>query len=223
MNNTDPIAPTFEYCAVSYLEQWVRHESRHHKALQSPDATSVRAALAYFKVSRGFAGIAEASTGAKVAKLLVQYDKYVTKNTAADRVTSLAEVLGQDLDADILLSASSKLLWLRRRLPYVIYDSRAVRALNLMNLPPTPSDYSGYSNSWRKAFAVRRKDLEIAAGRVTAFRKFTAAAHLGKSEVAAIVSEDWFVERVFDKYLWIVGAPPAKAPARHQTTKSIGK
>ncbi len=52
--------PTFEYCALSFWDQWHRYEARLYAAMSaSPTEQDIRAALSYFQVARNFAGIAE--------------------------------------------------------------------------------------------------------------------------------------------------------------------
>ena len=99
--------PTFKYCAVRYLDVWLRKESTLVEGLKSPTPDSIRAGLAHFKVSRGFAGIDDPKVGCKVAQLLLRHDRYVTPKTAPSRVIDFARELESDLGYDNLLSAAS--------------------------------------------------------------------------------------------------------------------
>ncbi|MFC4311410.1 hypothetical protein ACFPN2_20085 [Steroidobacter flavus] len=174
--------------------------------MQTPDADSVRSALAYFKVSRGFAGIAKPDIGKKIASLLVDHSKRVTPKTAPTRVSELASAFERELDSNNLLSAASKLLWLRSRTPFVIYDSRAVRALSLEQRFDK-RNYASYSQAWKLAYRSRQADIHHALKNLPKFAHFTAAADRGETYIAEIASHEWFAERVFDQYLWLVGDP----------------
>lgn len=198
--------PSLSYCAARSLDNWVRSEAAHHAAMQSPTASSVRSALAYFKVSRGFAGIAKPNIGQKVASLLVEHGKYITRKTAPTRVAELASAFEKELDSNNLLSAASKLLWLRSLDPFVIYDSRAVRALALEQRFDK-RNYASYAQAWRLAYRSRQADIHRALKKLPKFADFTAAANRGESYIAKVVSCEWFEDRVFDQYLWLVGSP----------------
>jgi hypothetical protein len=200
------LKPTFAYCAARYLDLWARKESDLCARLRSPTAKSIRDALAHFNVSRGFPGIARPNIGAKVAELLVQHDRHVSPKTAPLLVQEFASAL-EKLGYDNLLSAASKLLWLRSRSPFLIVDSRAVRALKTRGPSFEKKDYASYAKSWRVAYSKHEFEISKALTGLPRFVQFTAAAHLGRAAVAGLVREPWFAERTFDQYLWLVGAP----------------
>lgn len=209
------MTPTFEYCAARFLDHWVSSEAKHHKALQAPSAASVRAALAYFKVSRGFAGIEKPSVGTMIAKLVVAHARRVTPDSAPRRVTKLAEAFCTELGFNNLLSASSKLLWLHKRSPFVIFDSRATRALRQMGWQIDPYSYVAYVRAWRSAYSDHLPNIQRAVCKLPDFVEFTAAASLNRTYVNAVVSESWFAERTFDQYLWIIGRPRKTLAREH--------
>lgn len=199
--------PTFTYCAARYLDVWLRKESDLVQGLRSPTHKSIRASLAHFNVSRGFSGIANSQTSGKVAALLLEHDRYVTPKTAPTRVVNFASALESDLGYDNLLSAASKLLWLRSRSPFVIFDNRAANALELEGKTFQRRDYSSYYHAWRDAYSNHQDAISQALSQLSRFVDFTAAAHFGEGHLAQLVSQNWFSERTFDQYLWLVGAP----------------
>lgn len=148
--------PTFHHCAARYLDVWLRTESRLFDSLRSPSRESLRSALTHFRVSRGFGGIAEEGTADTVISLLVRRDRYVTPKTAPKRVIDLATDLENHLGYDNLLSASSKLLWLRCRSPFVIMDKRAADALEIEGESFPRRDYASYFEAWRNRFTHHR-------------------------------------------------------------------
>ena len=211
MATTTIIFPSFEYCAAKYLDLWIRKEELMHTRLQSvqPSAGSVRAALALFKVSRGFSEIEKSKQQKTVAKLLREYGGAVSRKTVVARVTELANAFQKPFGMTNI-SAASKLLWLRLRDPVVLFDSRAVKALRHFGHDLNSQDYSSYYTAWQTQFSCDRKAVRSAALKLPGHYRFTAAAHLGRGYVEQICAQDWFVERVYDQYLWQVGAPRKK-------------
>lgn len=201
------MVPTLEYCAARFLDHWARSEKEHFRAMQNPGPESIRSALAYFRVSRGFSGIKSSETGRKVADCLKTHSQYVTSKTATKRVEDLASAFQGELGFDNLLSAASKLLWLRRRSPFIIYDSRAIRGLKSLGFPTKNGDYTEYYSTWQCAFEAHHREIDRAARTLPKFASFTAAAAMKKFELSKLTQADWFLERTFDQFLWIIGEP----------------
>lgn len=199
--------PTFAYCAARYLDVWVRKESSLAQGMRAPTPASIRASLAHFNVSRGFAEIDNDQLCNKVATRLIEHDKYVTPKTAATRVIDFAATLTADFGYDNLLSAASKLLWLRSRSPFIIFDNRAADALELEGNEFKRRDYASYCQAWKTAYSENQNAISEALKKLPRFIEFTAAAHLGSPSLVELVSQDWFAERTFDQYLWLIGAP----------------
>jgi hypothetical protein len=107
--------------------------------------------------------------------------------------------------AQFNLAAASKLLWLKHRRPYIIYDSRAVKALRDLGCRFENANYSEYYNCWRNQYSQREKTIKQAASRLHEVRAFLPPWHGTKAELKALASRPWFLERVFDIYLWEVG------------------
>lgn len=197
--------PTYEYCSARFLDLWVRKEQDVYKAMQKPDSESIRKALTHFRVARSFAGIARPEVGNGVALLLTEYSKDITPETAPGRVSDLAKSskFGNEFQQNI--SAASKLLWMCHRAPFVIYDSRALRALQRENFTLKSGNYHAYYHAWRSAYESQVKRVRAAVDRLPVFVQFTVFGEHGKEELRAMVQQDWFAERVFDQYLWLKG------------------
>jgi len=85
----------------------------------------------------------------------------------------------------------------------LIYDSRAVTALNRLGNKLKNADYTSYCAAWLREYEKQRDEILLAArGLVDLPRKYTAAFALTNDELIEIVHSKWFVERVFDIYLW---------------------
>jgi hypothetical protein len=88
----------------------------------------------------------------------------------------------------------------------VIYDARAVTALCRLKNKFNKSDYSLYCTVWKKEYEKRFDEISLAAHALVDLpKKYTAAYYLTADQLTEIVDSDWFIERVFDIYLWELG------------------
>ena len=197
--------PTYEHCSARFLDLWVRKEQDVYKAMQKPDSKSIRKALTHFRVARSFAGIAKSEVGNGIVLLLAEYSKDITPETAPNRVSDLAKSskFGNKFQQNI--SAASKLLWMCHRAPFVIYDSRALRALQRENSTLKSGNYHAYYHAWRSAYESRAERIRKAVDRLPAFVQFTVFGEHRKGELIELVQQGWFAERVFDQHLWLKG------------------
>jgi hypothetical protein len=156
----------------------------------------------HFRVARTFKGLSDA-TAEQISEYLIETSN--GEGTCSDKVTSLAQCFKERF-GQFNLSAASKLLWLRNRSPYVIYDARAVTALCRLKNKFNKSDYSLYCTVWKKEYEKRFDEISLAAhGLVDLPKKYTAAYYLTADQLTEIVDSGWFIERVFDIYLWELG------------------
>jgi len=98
-------------------------------------------------------------------------------------------------------SASSKLFWLKHKDSYVIYDRRAVTALRHLGCNFPNANYGEYWKCWQEQYSQHRTAIETAASRLPDVRAFLPW-HRTEEELMALASQQWFLERVFDIYLW---------------------
>jgi hypothetical protein len=85
------------------------------------------------------------------------------------------------------ISAASKFLWFLFGQRIVIYDSRAVKSLSKIGFQNLKGNYAEFYSAWQNEFANKRDEIF----------------NICKSE--KFPTEEWFLERVFDFYLWING------------------
>ena len=194
--------PPYEFCAHKFLDLW-RDEEPLHKDMQgAPSAKQIRAGLKHFKVARTFKGLSDDVAEQISADLVEVSDR--REGNYIEKVTSLARRFKKDFD-QFNLSAASKLLWLRNRRPYLIYDARAVRALRRLGNKST-DNYTSYCEAWQEEYEKRSEEVSLAAnGLVSLPRKYTAAFLLEDRQITDLVQAKWFRERVFDIYLWEIG------------------
>lgn len=196
--------PPLEYCALRFLHQWQRRERVLHQQMSdNPSLLQIRSALQYFQVARNFKGLGtdEAAPQA-VANAFRQVDGD-PRLSPERKVFELASRFEERFD-HFNLAAASKLFWLKHRRPYIIYDSRAVKALRDLGCKFENANYTEYCECWRKQYRRRRKQIKQAASRLHVVRKFLPQAAT-KSQLSDFASHPWFLERVFDIYLWEMG------------------
>ena len=104
------------------------------------------------------------------------------------------------------LSAATKLLWFRHRRPFVILDTQAISGLRKLGHKFNPRSYEDYEAEWRKAFNQRKDEICAAVGHLSILQPFLSHWHKSPESIEALAKELWFQERVFDLYLWELGA-----------------
>jgi hypothetical protein len=193
----------FEYCALRFLLQWEQREKAlHDEFAGNPTLTQIRSALRYFQVARTFAGLASDEAAQDVADALRQVDDDSHLSPEV-KVTTLASRFREKFN-QFNLSASSKLFWLKHREPYVIYDSRSVAALRDFGGSFDNANYGEYCKCWREQYIRRQLAIKQAASRLREIRSFLPYDRT-EAELTTLASQPWFVERVFDIYLWEMG------------------
>lgn len=193
----------YEFCALRFLLQWDRAEEKLRDEFRDgPTVTALRRALKHFQVARNCKGLKSDD----VAKsIIVALNKTAANSgTPEQKVVALARNFRSKFGR-FNLSAASKLLWLKGDNGVILYDSRAVAALYDMECSFEKRDYIAYCESWRKVFSIRRKKVRIAANRLPEARGFLPLKYQ-ESRLDALITKRWFVDRIFDIYLWEAGA-----------------
>lgn len=196
---------SFEYCALRYLLLWEQNERQLHAEMKTtPSSQVLRKSLQYFKISRNFKGIGKEEQ--KVASILMALSYVVSNATLLpiERVITLAGQFETDFGTNNI-SAASKLLWLIFRDPYIIYDDRAMRALRRLGYKLKSRDYVNFCEAWQAEYKKHEAEIKRAAELLTTVHPFFTAWHKSKESIAALARESWFLERLFDIYLWELG------------------
>lgn len=200
----DALELPFEYCALRFLMQWEQRErTLHGQIANNPSLDQIRSALRYFQVARTFRGLKSDQAAQAVADALCQVDEQ-SALSPEQKVTTLASRFKATF-SQFNLSASSKLFWLRHKRPYIIYDSRAVAALRDLGCTFENANYVEYCNCWRNQYNQRKDAIKKAACRLHEVRSFLPLWHQTEAELKALALQPWFLERVFDIYLWEMG------------------
>jgi hypothetical protein len=194
-----------EYCALHYLIQWERAEKAHHLKLRdTPTLLQLRKALRYFQVARNFSGLGEDKRAAKILRAYLEVRSEVSL-TAEEMVTALADRFERD-KFQYNLSAASKLLWLWARKPFILYDSRGVRALSRrFGHAVGAADYPKYCDAWKAEYQNHREGIDRAVHRLSEVRDFIPTWSMSNVALRRLSNAPWFKERVFDIFLWMAG------------------
>jgi hypothetical protein len=196
--------PPFEYCALQFLIQWEKKEKGLYGQIScAPTVASIRSALSYFRVARTFKGLTSDDTAQTVLQALCAIDSQ--KNLHAVQKVKALVTRFEALFGKRNLSASSKLLWLRNREPYIIYDSRAVTALRKVCGRLDTNNYEQYCELWRGQYEKRTAEIQRACSRLHKARIFLPRWYASDNDLNLLASHPWFQERVFDTFLWEVG------------------
>ena len=195
----------FEFCATRFLRQWESRERELHSSISTnPTAAGVIKALRYFQVARNFKGLKhDSSISEKILNALILIKDDMTLTTPIDKVNKLAAVFLEDFK-QFNISSASKLFWLSYRYPYVIYDSRAVKALKRAGCRNI-KDYSSYVSAWRGEFLKMEVNIGSAIQHLPFGRRFMPYTPLSDDDLVSYSKELWFKERVFDIFLWEIG------------------
>jgi hypothetical protein len=219
---------SFEYCALRFLLQWLQRErALHDRVAGNPSLQQVRSALQYFQVARTFEGLRSDKAAEAVAKALRQVDRN-SQLSPEEKVMTLASRFKESFNR-FNLAAASKLLWLKHRWPYIIYDSRAVNALRGLGCKFQTANYTEYCKCWRNEYGGCQKQIKQAGSRLHVVRAFLPSSFAKKAELMALASQPWFLERVFDIYLWETGGavtnrythPANQASGKHDRPSHI--
>lgn len=189
--------PNFDYFSLKYLILWQNVERPIQRAMSgNPAPAELRRAMHSFRIARSFAGIADETKAMSVIQALKGVGK-----SGATSVEELASIFEKKFDHRNV-SAASKLLWMRHRTPFLIYDRNARVALGQLAGTRADVDYAGFESAWRAEYSKSALRVAEASGRLLQLDRYFSHLDEGLDE---LVNQTWFHERVFDNYLWDMG------------------
>jgi len=181
--------------ANRYARTWIDLEKGLVSGLGAVDRATrletLQRCAGQFRIARNFPTKFDIERGIpRLNPVLVILDA-LPEHLRADRLFDIVDVTSQRLATAygmrVLLSAATKLLWLKYRDPVIIYDSQ-VRA----SLGVRAGDYPAYVRQWRALYSRRALGIRNAASRI---------------RIPGVPwKREWFRRRVFDLYLWAEGA-----------------
>lgn len=195
--------PSFESCAKEYARSWSNGERPIFEGLAAADRPrrleALQAGAGYFRIARNFHRRFDVELGLErlgpVLEILETFrSTRLGVDTLCPMIGELRILLGHSYGGVDVLSAATKFLWLLRRAPTIIYDSQAKVALGA-----PAGDYETYVELWRRGYRQSGQAIRQAC-----------AALPSQSVKAAPFSQglppEWFLQRVYDIYLWRAGA-----------------
>ena len=204
--------PTFEYCSIHYLNQWLTRDSVFYevlcdkKAAENKHLKTLKQAGAFYRVARNLPTAIEVSMDKKryepVLSILNEVSLSTVNKSPVSQIIDTSNKISAQYKRKSALSLSSKFLWLKFRSPILIYDSQARKALNVKE-----GDIETYFYEWKNQFESNREKIEEVCNKLAALSLYAINQEIGtKDYIDTISQQPWFHERVFDIYLWSKGA-----------------
>jgi len=200
---------TFEYCSLSYLNQWLSWDMKFFEVLNGRDRheklKTLKEAATFYKVARNLPKAYDEQKGYKrYEPLLDVLETIKIKTKDSFNLISTINEFNKKISAAYggrnTLSLSTKMLWLKYRNPFIIYDSRAREALGSRD-----GDLEDYFYRWQEAYKANAEEVKRVCKKLPDLYKYTSE-KTTKKYIKSIIDEQWFRDRVFDIYLWNEGA-----------------
>jgi len=196
----------FNYFALMYLNDWYWWDKPFSERIVGSDRNDSLAAFheaaKYYKVTRNFSDLENEKRLAAAKALVLGVAGPINEQNVCETVKSLAAKF-QEKYGKNAVSAASKFLWLRFKSPVVIFDSRAIAWLRANKYKvPYSAGYDIYCEKWLLAFNDNERQIRKSCSGLIKVKKYSMAAEESDEKLEALVSQRWFMERVFDKYLW---------------------
>ena len=209
----------FGYYALHYLNLWIRIERAFLVGFGSEKRderlNALKAAATEFKVARTLHSHGKKGPARYEPLLEILDDQprdLVKGRPPLDVVEivqkierQIAKIYGdkkKDDSESSVLSATTKLLWVKFGSPVVIYDKQAREALG------TPDgDLSKFYTCWHQGYRKHKADIERACAAIATMQDhwYPTWTDLDHGEIDEAISSPWFRDRVFDIYLWHKG------------------
>jgi hypothetical protein len=204
-------SPNFHYFALHYLNLWISQDRDCCKAMEGSDRQRKlqllsKAAVAY-KIARNLHTRHDVERRlprlSPVLDIIDHLDRRAFRGSKlVPAVEKIRAKISDRYGGRGLLSATTKFLWLKLQSPIIIYDSQARRALRV-----DPDDLEGYCIEWRRRYEQHAAQIADACLALPRASRFTKNPKMTSPEyIANTARHTWFRERVFDVYLWHVGA-----------------
>lgn len=209
-----------KHSALSYANQWFTTDKALIRGLVDTDSNEVNAAVlgdlaAKYMVARGFKNDKDNPHSSNQrwikaafhlkASVLIDEPVEVKVRTLAIDLGRVAPV--QNTTGANLLSAATKFLWFAGKHKVRILDRRAVEALGRLRgrRGKLGSDYALYDEVWQEQFDKHQAVLVQAVAELPGQLDWSLIPSQEHTEANAIFKQPWFIDRVFDKYLWTLG------------------
>ena len=205
----------FNFFALKYLDFWLGSDRQFFMEMANPEKKKrCQAAIDIakeYKIIRGLRRDPETKLKKdRLEPVIDVLDRLQGVNFDKINYISLVAEVRQNLEAIykiVQLSATTKLLWFRFRWPIIIYDRNACEALKKQGCRFDDRDYSAYCRCWREQFEINAATIRVACSRLPdafAYSEFAGGPE-SQAKMLRVMREEWFIERVFDLFLWHKG------------------
>ncbi len=198
---------TFEYCSLTYLNQWLDRDKEFFEVLNSRDRhqklDTLKKAATFYGIARNLPKAYDEQKGYKRYEPLLNILEKRIKITVSFNLISTINEFNKKISSAYggrnTLSLTTKMLWLKYRNPFIMYDSQARHALSSRD-----GDIEEYVSLWHKAFKANAEKVKCACKKLPNLYEYTCE-KTTKKYIKSIINEQWFRDRVFDIYLWNEG------------------
>lgn len=200
-------APTLKYAALATLNLWLMTDASVHADLNNGSNEKKLAALARGAHRWGFdselLGCHEEGTGlARFQPALAFLDGLELPDFEGDVttiITKTAHRLSLRYGNRNLVSATTKLLWMKFKSPIIVYDADTELALGTDLL-------RRFYDQWHARFAVYESEVLDACESLQHVLNYVCDPEISSAEfVQNLAAESWFQQRVFGSYLANIG------------------
>jgi hypothetical protein len=209
----------FKFFALQYLNDWFGYDRRFVDGLSPTNSRGVRLrciqeAAKYYRINRNFKTLPDEERLSRALAAVDEVSVPITEDSVDSAVCDLAKAF-QKSYGSFAVSAASKFLWLRHQAPVVIYDSRAIQYLDkACDGKLGQCDYADYRKEWHRQFAKQEHLLRSACFDLIRVKEFSRARDIADDALRGLATSRWFIERVFDTFLWWNADDFAAAPVQ---------
>jgi hypothetical protein len=205
-----PVPTSPEIAALRFFDRWIRDEAILHTSLQGGSPEEQRLAIGrtvtHFRVVRSLKRSAEEALGVPRFEPVRECLATVTVQEVSDDefvavTTEVARAIASRYGGHSFLSLASKILWMKYRHPFVIYDSIVRAALGTRS-----ADYHTYVVAWHEQYSLHEGAIRRAcAGLASSRHPLRTRLNVPAQAITPIASEEWFRRRVMD-FMFLDGA-----------------
>ena len=196
----------FNNSAKIYLGIWERTDSGVHAIFGDPQCelqkrrTEAKRILAFYQIARKFKLACE-EPGKRFAPVFKAVDAEQEVNNCSEAIVAVERVRGKLTKAygEDLLVPATKVLWCKFKSPIVICDRLTIYPFGFQR---KGLRYKDFFDKWQEEFQKRQDEISNACDGLNP----------KTSEGKKNISQRWFRERVFDRYLMLLGMSKKRLP-----------
>ncbi len=197
--------PPCKHFAMKFANQWASKEQALHTAFSHKNISGdeIAKSLHYFQVARTFRNLKNEKNRTFIAVNVIEFSKNLKEDNFPEKVDGLSSAFEEKFGSRNI-SAASKLLWLRKRSPVIIFDKWAKIAIEKIE-DRKIENYKDYSELWKKHYSQDKAKIRSAANSLIKVQEYSGMWDLSTSKYKEAIQSDWFLERVFDMRLLYFG------------------